>query len=273
MTTEQYPKAIFENIAELYEKTIVPRRMRQYKTLIDMLDIRGHEAVLDVGCGTGALTALLASRTSGRVVGVDASESMLRIAAERIGKQGLGNVSLMKLCVEELGTSLRGELFDIVVCSHVIHWLREPTVFFNAVDGLLKSGGRIGVIVASHHIYREIIDAIITVSQSYCPLSSYDLDTLLLNLVGRRHYSINDMRELFKLHGIKPVVSVELKEITPITPRECLEVMYAVTGGLHLRHSSESAISRFNRDLYEYLCGLEELTYTDHVVMVVGVKE
>ena len=56
---------------------------RWRRAAAELADVRPPCAVLDVACGTGDLTALLARRGAARVVGLDCCEPMLRIAREK----------------------------------------------------------------------------------------------------------------------------------------------------------------------------------------------
>ncbi len=53
--------------------------------MIDRLELTGDETVLDAGCGSGRVTRLLVERVPrGRVIGVDASPSMIAKARESL---------------------------------------------------------------------------------------------------------------------------------------------------------------------------------------------
>src|SRR5688572_4664623 len=55
------------------------------QAVLDRLPLRGDETVLDVGCGTGRLTALLLERLPrGRAVGIDFSANMLSTARREL---------------------------------------------------------------------------------------------------------------------------------------------------------------------------------------------
>src|SRR4051794_41596317 len=56
------------------------------REVLERLELRGDETILDAGCGSGRLTQLLIERVpDGRVIGVDASASMIDAARERLG--------------------------------------------------------------------------------------------------------------------------------------------------------------------------------------------
>jgi len=72
------------------------RNQESISLLLARLPIGGGERVLEIGCGTGALTLPLASALGegGRVVGVDISEPMLSVARQRVAECGLQNVTM-----------------------------------------------------------------------------------------------------------------------------------------------------------------------------------
>lgn len=65
--------------------------------LVDELPARSGDTVLDVGCGTGLCLPLLRRKVglSGTIVGIDESEQMLRVAADRVAEHGWDNVRLI----------------------------------------------------------------------------------------------------------------------------------------------------------------------------------
>src|SRR5438046_793029 len=65
--------------------------------LLARLGITGGENVLEIGCGTGALTVPLAAAIGnhGRLVAIDISEPMLGVARQRVQEHGLHNIKLL----------------------------------------------------------------------------------------------------------------------------------------------------------------------------------
>lgn len=71
------------NPAEVYEAEFVPALFGPFaETMVDAAAIRPGQRVLDVACGTGALTRAVAARVggAGAVIGVDANPEMLAVA-------------------------------------------------------------------------------------------------------------------------------------------------------------------------------------------------
>jgi len=73
------------------------RNQESTALLLARLGITGGENVLEIGCGTGALTVPLAAAVAdhGRLVAVDISEPMLGVARQRVEERGLHNVKLL----------------------------------------------------------------------------------------------------------------------------------------------------------------------------------
>ena len=71
--------------------------------LVERLPARPGDTVLDVGCGTGLCLPLLHDKVgpSGTIVGIDASEQMLQVAADRVAAHGWDNVRLIAAPAEQ----------------------------------------------------------------------------------------------------------------------------------------------------------------------------
>ena len=71
--------------ATSYDRMSAPQEAMG-RDVLDRLDLRGDERVLDAGCGTGRVTAALLERLPrGEVVAVDGSPAMVEQARERLG--------------------------------------------------------------------------------------------------------------------------------------------------------------------------------------------
>jgi trans-aconitate methyltransferase len=101
--------------------------------LLDLLAAQPGERVLDVGCGTGHLTAQIAE-TGALVTGIDRSPEMIRQAQEKY--PGL-RFQVMDACEITLLES-----FDAVFSNATLHWIREPERVVEGVARSLRSGGR-----------------------------------------------------------------------------------------------------------------------------------
>jgi SAM-dependent methyltransferase len=93
--------------------------------------------VLDVGCGTGSLTTLLAA-DGHRTAGVDASPEMLRLARAKAGPVA----DRVLLCRGDAARPPFAEdTFDVVLCRHVLWSLARPGQVLLRWRQLLRPGG------------------------------------------------------------------------------------------------------------------------------------
>jgi SAM-dependent methyltransferase len=128
--------------------------------LLDTLGVavRPMDFVVEIGCGVGRLTRVLAARTQ-RVVGLDVSDEMLKRAAANL--EGFENVEL----VHGDGTSLAGiddGIADACVSHVVFQHVPEPAIVFGYVREMgrvLKRGGWSGFQVSNdpsiHHARKQ----------------------------------------------------------------------------------------------------------------------
>jgi trans-aconitate 2-methyltransferase len=105
--------------------------------VIDRLELAGDETVLDAGCGSGGVTAMLLDRLpSGRVIGVDASPSMIEQARLALGDR-------VELIVADLLDLELPHPVDAVFSNATFHWILDHRRLFERLHAGLRSGGRL----------------------------------------------------------------------------------------------------------------------------------
>ena len=101
--------------------------------VLELLDAKAGERILDLGCGTGHLTAKIAE-AGAHVVGVDRSPEMIRQAKEKYP-------SLRFEVMDGREIALDGN-FDAVFSNATLHWIKEPERVISGIKKLLRPGGR-----------------------------------------------------------------------------------------------------------------------------------
>jgi 2-polyprenyl-3-methyl-5-hydroxy-6-metoxy-1,4-benzoquinol methylase len=121
----------------------------------------GKTAVLDIGCGTGSLSIVLAG-LGYEVTGIDLSPNMIALAQEK----AQAAQHPIKFHVMDAGfPQLTPHQFDAIVCRHLLWTLPEPDQVLQRWVRLLKPGGRLLLIEGYWHTgaglhAHEIIDAL-----------------------------------------------------------------------------------------------------------------
>jgi len=106
----------------------------QYGTdLIELLAPQPGERILDLGCGTGQLTAAIAARGAA-VIGLDISPAMLERARQHYPE--------LQFVAADATDFAFAEPFDAVFSNAVLHWINEPGRVAASVWRALKPGGR-----------------------------------------------------------------------------------------------------------------------------------
>jgi len=116
-------------------------QLRWAEQLIAKMRLRGNEALLDIGCGDGKVSAHLAScLPEGSVFAVDSSQEMTDLAARRYPRASFPNLSFQKQDVRTLAFENR---FDTVFSNAAIHWVRDHTAFLPKIRTSLKPSGKL----------------------------------------------------------------------------------------------------------------------------------
>jgi trans-aconitate 2-methyltransferase len=114
------------------------------REVLARLELAGDELVLDAGCGSGRITeALLERLPRGRVIAVDASESMVEAARGRLHglpETGAGSVQVLRGDLLELELP---EPVDAVLSTATFHWIADHERLFARLRALLRDGGRL----------------------------------------------------------------------------------------------------------------------------------
>jgi trans-aconitate methyltransferase len=124
--------------------------------VIDLLDPRPSERILDLGCGDGALTTKIAA-IGAKVTGVDSSPGMVEAA------QALGlDARVMS------GDALDFDHeFDAVFSNAALHWMRNQDTVLAGVHRSLKPGGRFVAEMGGHGNIAAIQVALLAVFSKY----------------------------------------------------------------------------------------------------------
>ena len=115
--------------------------MRQWaQRVIDELELRGDETVLDAGCGSGSVTFDLLQRLpKGKVYAVDASAEMVASLQKTVDESGETRVTPLHASLTDFTLP---EPVDAVFSNAVFHWIPDDDALFGCLFRATKPGGR-----------------------------------------------------------------------------------------------------------------------------------
>lgn len=134
-------------LAKTYDR-VSDLQLASGQRLVERLAITEGERVLDVGCGTGRLTHLIADRVgaSGIAIGVDPLEERINVARSR------GGAARFEVGRAEHLVGFEDASFDVVCMSSVLHWVADKHRALSEARRVLRPGGRLGVTTSPHEL-------------------------------------------------------------------------------------------------------------------------
>jgi ubiquinone/menaquinone biosynthesis C-methylase UbiE len=118
--------------------------------LADRSKIGPMTTVVDVGAGTGFVSAGLAGRAA-TIVGVDNSPAMLAVARGNLAALGADNVALVEGELDSL--PLADHSVDVSVANMVLHHAPSPAVMLAEMARVVRPGGRVAITDEVEHGY------------------------------------------------------------------------------------------------------------------------
>jgi SAM-dependent methyltransferase len=137
-------RATFDAIADDYDQSGVPFFGPTAEGLVEALEPRLGDRVLDIGCGRGAATSLLARAVLpvGAVDAIDISPAMVEHTRAFLAAQGYDARAEV---MDAANPSLPESSYDLIASSLVLFFLPDPGAALARWVELLTPGGRIGL--------------------------------------------------------------------------------------------------------------------------------
>ncbi len=145
-STEKYEYFYSDSKPGHHHSYLIKPLMEMISESIDLFEYKTKLRILDIGCGNGSLSNLIADQGY-EVVGIEESESGVKLA-----NQTFPNCRFIQGTIYNLPYAELGEKFDIVIAAEVIEHLFAPKELVRNAKQCLKPNGRL-ILTTPYHGY------------------------------------------------------------------------------------------------------------------------
>jgi len=203
----------FDQLASTWDATFTEDVTARLREIVAGLNIRPGARILDIGCGTGVLAAMLLDRAgcTSAVVALDISVEMLNRAQAK-------GLPVRYLLADGEKLPLRDDSFDWVICNAVFPHFPDKPAALGEIRRMLKEAGRL---LICHPKGRALVN---TIHRELGPPISADLIPpeeemhSLLSAANLDHASIRDVPDRYVVLASRPLQNEERGQQEPEAP-------------------------------------------------------
>lgn len=194
--------------ADAYEQYIGRWSRQLAPKFLAWANIPSHSDVLDIGCGTGALSEALLAHHVGSLTGIDLSEPYVEAARKKLST---GNVPTRFDVGDATKLPYPKGRFDVVVSGLALNFVPQPLEMAREMHRVLRPGGHAALYVWDYAGRMEPIRHFWDAAVAQNPLRAGRLDE------GRRFPVCHQQKleEVFRLAGFKEIRTDHLDQPTP----------------------------------------------------------
>ncbi len=172
--------SVWNEVAPRYHKrwaTAKKGPFQSTKKLVELIDVKKGDHILDVASGTGVVTKLLNQKVgkSGFVVGADTATTAIKVAK----KWNKKTPNLLFVNADAENFSFK-EKFDIITCQYALFFFPNAQKALKNMKNSLKESGKLGISVHGHPdrvpYFDSIFNAVTKFIPNYVPPGTPDFD-------------------------------------------------------------------------------------------------
>ncbi len=211
-------KRIFTEIANDYDRVnriiSLGQIDRWRRRLVSVMEIPERGSILDLGCGTGKLTRLIANKVNnGKILGIDLTPEMIEIARNRLPAEYKNTVDFSLGAGEDL--DLPSDSFDVVTSAFTLRNVDDLKKVISEMRRVVKPGGKVYSLELAkpnfpgfREIYRFYFDKMLPLIGGLVQGDSKPYRYLAESL--KRFPNQDKLKELYENSGLTEVVFQEI---------------------------------------------------------------
>lgn len=127
-------------------KLETPERLRELnpQETLRRIGLGEHDAVCDIGAGTGIFTIPAAKITDNWVFALETDEAMLGVINQKLSNEKLPNVKTVRVAGDRFDMSENA--VDLVILVTVLHEIENTDAFLAEIKRIIKSHGKLAVV-------------------------------------------------------------------------------------------------------------------------------
>jgi ubiquinone/menaquinone biosynthesis C-methylase UbiE len=174
------------SVPKAYDQFFVPRIFEPWaRVLLDKINLRSGEAVLDIATGPGTVARLAAARLGpkGRVVAIDVAQPMLDIARAKAPIADAVAIEYLQSPAAPLPAP--NGVFDVVLCQQGLQFFPDRMNALREMHRVLKQSGRVAIAAWAQLEQNPIFAAYHAALRATVPSELAELSTAPFSLTGK----------------------------------------------------------------------------------------